>query len=498
MDLADERKAAVEAVFERGHIPIALERFSPANATDLEVIKKAMSDSQIYILILGHRYGDIIRGQGISFTEFEYNLAQEYKLHTLVFLMDMRIIEELRSKLQSGNTKENFELMNYGKLLEFHQKVRKHFLRIFKPGPEFKYIVQLALADNLSKCEIPGFIREPSDPAVLESAKNEFIGDLVSELTSFEKLYERTQKQAEKKRGVSQFFVEQYMGRLLSNKVSLFFESGSTIAFVAKEMLKSLHREVTITDTGAPSMQISTNNVLAYLLLWLRGRIPCTKFPWSPPVETTYGAAYGSIVDLIPRSPDYTLTRLDQHAWKEIRRLIETPFTLTAMRSPTLLMGAASGLQLSSNYNLTFVEPGLTDMRKQELQEQLSKCLGPHVGSYHNKVFKRFMYATKLPIVIFLTDDKIDCEIEVGKCHFILDNQFSWQEFSQHHPVAFCVGCTSSAKQPYANMFRALGFDVIEQNNASTISSFIARNFAFIQNFELALTAERLGNQQES
>jgi hypothetical protein len=51
-DLRAERKAAVEAVFERGHIPIALENFSPSNESDLQVIKSAMKDCQVYVAIL--------------------------------------------------------------------------------------------------------------------------------------------------------------------------------------------------------------------------------------------------------------------------------------------------------------------------------------------------------------------------------------------------------------------------------------------------------------
>lgn len=486
-DLDDERKAAIEAVFERGHIPIALERFSPANETDLQVIKKAMFNSQVYLLILGHRYGQLIPDQDISFTEFEYDLAQEYELLTLVFLFDTTTVSERRKKLDPNNVRDNAELKNYERLTRFNHKITKHFRRIFTPGPHFKYLVEIALADNLANWDKPGFIREPSDPVVLEGAKNEFIGDIVAELRSFDKLYKRTKEHPDEKRGVARFFVQQYMDRLIHNRVSLFFESGSTVAFLAKEMSKDLSKAVTLTETGAPSIQISTNNVLAYLMLWLKARIPCTKFPWSPPVETTYGAAYGGLENLVERSPDYRLPPLDESAQREIKRLQETPFTLTSMKSPALLLGAASGLQLSSNHRLTFHEAGLTDSKKHDLEGQVYRCFGPHVGSYHNKVFKRFMYATRLPIVIFVTGEKIDCNIEVGKCHFILDSQITWLEFCKDHPLSFCVGCVSEEKPEYIKAFQAIGFDIIDENNASPISAFMARNSAFVRDFEAVL-----------
>ena len=90
-----ERKAAVEAVFERGHIPIALERFPPADESDLAVIKKAIKGSQIFILIQGHRYGELIPGEDKSYTEFEYELAQKYGLMTLVFRKEPELVAEL-------------------------------------------------------------------------------------------------------------------------------------------------------------------------------------------------------------------------------------------------------------------------------------------------------------------------------------------------------------------------------------------------------------------
>ncbi len=487
-DLADERKAAIEAIFETGHIPIALERFSPADEGDLEIIKQAMSDSQVYVLIIGHRYGELIPGTKISFTEFEYDLAQVYRLKTLVFMLDEATVLEKRRALDPNNTRDKAELLNYDALCKFHDRIRK-FRKFFKPGPQFKYMVEVALLKNLGSLDQPGFIREPSDPAVLAGAQNEFIGDLVSELTSFKKLYVRTQQQKEKKEALAHYFVQLYMDRLFYNKVSLFLESGSTIAFVAREMCDRLYKKIDITDDGSPSIQISTNNILAYLLLWLKARIPCTKFPWSPPVEDTYGAAYGPLFDnLMERDPDYRLPPLDESAVREISRLEKSLYTLTTMKRPILLLGAASGLQLSSQPSPKFCE-GIDDLRKRELSDQLSLCQGPHVGSYRNKIFKRFMYATKLPIIIFITDDKIDCEVEVGKCHFILDTDFTWTRFYQDHPVAFCVGCSNSeASKRYADMFRQLGFDVIEENSAAAVTSFVARNTAFIEQFEKRLT----------
>jgi len=335
---------------------------------------------------------------------------------------------------------------------------------------------------------MPGFVREPEDRTILDNAKNEFIVDIIKNLEGFPKLDERCKEKPEEKRALAKYFTESYLDDVLSKQVSLFFESGSTVAFVAKEVSKYLRGKVTIGENGAPNIQISTNNILAYLLLWLVGRIPCTEFPWSPPPleETTYGASYGPIDHLINRPPVYSGRGLDRKEIFEIEKLMKAPFSLKSMNRPALLLGATSGLQIGDKHNLKFSQE-IAPAKKQELEEQLSHCFGPHVGSYHNKIFKRFMYDTKLPLVIFLTADKINCEIEVGKCHFILDSTFTWQQFCNEYPVAFCVGCQGGDIKEYMDMFRNLGFEIRQGQAFTAITSFIARNKAFIEGFEAKL-----------
>ena len=84
--------------------------------------------------------------------------------------------------------------------------------------------------------------------------------------------------------------------------------------------------------------------------------------------------------------------------------------------------------------------------RRRELRSQIEACFGPHVGSYHNKVFKRFMYATELLIVLFFDSAKIDRPVVAGRCHYILDSCFEWEKFLNSHPVAFCIGCGETSE----------------------------------------------------
>src|SRR5262249_19531278 len=115
----------------------------------------------------------------------------------------------------------------------------------------------------------------------------------------------------------------------------------------------------------------------------------------------------------------------------------------------------------------------------------LMHCRGPHVGSYRNKVFKRYMYATEIPLIIFVTEDKIDCPIEVGKCHFVLDRELTWTDFIERHPVAFIVGCSQKRKTELVGKFRTLGLEITGGTGYSSTTAFAARNKAFIEKFEI-------------
>ena len=99
------------------------------------------------------------------------------------------------------------------------------------------------------------------------------------------------------------------------------------------------------------------------------------------------------------------------------------------------------------------------------------------------------MYHTGLPVMLFITEEKIDMEIIVGRCHFVLDQEsnneedLSWESFYQNHPVAFCVGCNGDSMEAKAQCFIELGFDVI-MGPQFEVSAFIARNKCFIETIE--------------
>ncbi len=78
-DMKAERQAAVEAVLTAGHIPAGMELFSAGDESQLEVIKRWIQESDIYLLILGGRYGSLETASRLSYTEIEYDYAVQNK-----------------------------------------------------------------------------------------------------------------------------------------------------------------------------------------------------------------------------------------------------------------------------------------------------------------------------------------------------------------------------------------------------------------------------------
>ncbi|EKO3926134.1 DUF4062 domain-containing protein [Vibrio metschnikovii] len=77
LDLINERQAAVSAILKSGHIPAGMELFTAGDQSQWNIIKRWIDESDVYMLILGGRYGSVEPESGLSYTELEYNYALE-------------------------------------------------------------------------------------------------------------------------------------------------------------------------------------------------------------------------------------------------------------------------------------------------------------------------------------------------------------------------------------------------------------------------------------
>ncbi len=134
-DLIEERQAAVEAILDAGHIPAGMEIF-PANNNSLsQTLFKIIDTSDVYVLILGNRYGSIDQESGISYTQLEYTYAISKNMPVVAIVLDDNgIYERIHNDNNFGS--QHSELYN-----KFRKSVLSKIATIVKNRDEIKYTI---------------------------------------------------------------------------------------------------------------------------------------------------------------------------------------------------------------------------------------------------------------------------------------------------------------------------------------------------------------------
>ncbi len=106
VDMIPYREAIQAAITNCDAVAYGMERFVPAPVRPLDRCFEEIAGSQIFILLLGHRYGEIEPDSGKSFTELEYDKAKEIGLPILAFLLDTDKVGSLEKFRESDGQYE--------------------------------------------------------------------------------------------------------------------------------------------------------------------------------------------------------------------------------------------------------------------------------------------------------------------------------------------------------------------------------------------------------
>lgn len=154
-DLLEERQSSVEAVLRSGNIPAGMELFSAGNKSQIEVIKRWIDESDIYMLILGGRYGSIEPESNLSYTELEYQYAISINKPLFAIVLHEDFIEEKIKK--SGSS--IIEMKYQDKFKEFKCLVLSKICRICKDSNEIKLSIMESIMDIQKQNELSGWIK---------------------------------------------------------------------------------------------------------------------------------------------------------------------------------------------------------------------------------------------------------------------------------------------------------------------------------------------------
>ncbi|MGL5964394.1 MAG: DUF4062 domain-containing protein [Fusobacteriaceae bacterium] len=151
IDLIEERQAAVEAIVKMGHIPAGMELFK-AGKSQWQTITKWIDESDIYILILGGRYGSINLAEGKSYThlEYEYALSQGKPAFALV------LEDDFINKKEQENP-ELAEVVNKEKYEEFKELVKTKIVKFIEDIKDIKIELPENVRNLEETCHLEGW-----------------------------------------------------------------------------------------------------------------------------------------------------------------------------------------------------------------------------------------------------------------------------------------------------------------------------------------------------
>lgn len=183
-DLIDDRQWAVMGVLSAGHIPAGMELFASGNTEQLEVIRKWIDDSDVFLLILGGRYGSIHPGSDKSYIELEFDYATREKTKPVwvFWLSDEALQAREKRKPGSGKVREALHPKEYAAFRERAKAGRVAQRYDGTPGGLQKEVL-MAFKEPFKETALkpPGWVRGEvlsEREAEMESLRTRFAGEL--------------------------------------------------------------------------------------------------------------------------------------------------------------------------------------------------------------------------------------------------------------------------------------------------------------------------------
>jgi len=177
-DLKEERQAAVEAVLTAGHIPAGMELFAAGDESQMNVIKRWIDESDVYLLLLGGRYGSIEPATQKSYIHLEYEYAVSTGKPVFAVVVEEAWQEQRVKQLGS----KVIETDEPHKFREFKAHVLTKMVKFWSDPRDIKLAILETMAEFSLRPELVGWI--PGDEAVNGGALAEEIARLTKENAS--------------------------------------------------------------------------------------------------------------------------------------------------------------------------------------------------------------------------------------------------------------------------------------------------------------------------
>lgn len=161
-DLRRERQAAVAAILENGHIPAGMELFAAGDEEQMRVIRRWIDDSDLFLLILGGRYGTCEPKSGKSYTHLEYEYAID---HGKPFFAIVMSDASRDGRIRGGESVASLTEMGApDKLATFRAMVTSKLCKFADDEKDIKLGVWQSIRDIEQRVELGGWVSARSLP----------------------------------------------------------------------------------------------------------------------------------------------------------------------------------------------------------------------------------------------------------------------------------------------------------------------------------------------
>lgn len=167
-DLIDERQATVQAILEAGHIPAGMELFKPGNESQLKTIYKWIDESDVYMLILGGRYGTIEKKTNKSYTQLEYEYALSKNIPVFAVVLSDSF---LTNKINLLGLSDVLEQESPDKYQAFKSLVMSKIIRKVDDYKDIKIAVITTLNEFLNDYNLDGWVKNNNEHDIIKLLK---------------------------------------------------------------------------------------------------------------------------------------------------------------------------------------------------------------------------------------------------------------------------------------------------------------------------------------
>lgn len=193
-DLKEERQTAVEAILDAGHIPAGMELFKAGNESQLKTIYKWIDESDVYMLILGGRYGSVEPKSGKSYIQLEYEYALSKDIPVFAVVLSQSF---LTSKINSLGLEKTMEQDNPDKHKLFKSLVMSKIIREVDDCKDIIIQVHATLNEFMREYNLTGWVRNDNENDTLQLSKD--YATILKENNSLNKQIQKLQEQLNEK-----------------------------------------------------------------------------------------------------------------------------------------------------------------------------------------------------------------------------------------------------------------------------------------------------------